>query len=190
MTDVETKQPACNDCGGSGKRLTRHKVTAELHQVRCACTYDDLPLRLVYQPNKADCVLAAIATATGNTYADVRQYFDLSHDFTEKGTDFGAAASILDRLGFAVQLRYRTDPRLGYAPRDPWPCEPWADVHLCEVTNLPNAGQHAVVLLKDGRVLDPWWGVVQGLHRYPRVISMMAIHDVRPRTAAPAEPSL
>jgi hypothetical protein len=167
----------------------RHKVTGELHQVRCACTYEDLPLRLVYQAEKSGCVLAAVATATGLSYAEVRQYVDLSHDFTENGTYLSVAASILDRLGYAVQTRYRNDPRLGGAPRDPWPSEPWADVILCEVTNLPNRGQHAVVLLTDGRVLDPWWGVVQGLHRYPAVHSMTAVYRVGPQSAVPSPES-
>ncbi|MGH9884847.1 MAG: hypothetical protein ACREBE_04935 [bacterium] len=180
--------PTCIDCGDTKWRLTPHRVTGERHRVACACTVGDLSLRLVYQRHKADCVVAALATAMGRTYDDVRHRIDLSHDFTVEGTSLeGVACSVLDHFGFAWQLRYRTTARLNYAERDPWPCAPWADAHICEVTNLPNCTRHAVVLLRDGRVLDPFWGVVQGLYRYPAVHSMLAVYPIAVGSSAQAD---
>jgi hypothetical protein len=69
--------------------------------------------------------------------------------------------NVLEHYGFAYQTRYHHLARL-CRDRDVWPCEPWADLHFCEVINTRASGQHAIVLLRDGRVLDPWWGVLQG----------------------------
>lgn len=163
-------------CDG-GKRLVRHKRTGELHGCRCPCTYKDLPLKVVLQPENAGCMLAAVATITGKTYAEIRHLVTMGHDFSTEGTHGAVTDEIFAHLGYAVQERFRYDPRLE-AQRPRWPLAPWADVHLCQVQNLPDTGMHAVVLLRDGRVLDPWWGVVHGLHRYPRVSSMTAVYKV------------
>ncbi len=171
--DPPTVCPDCTD----GKRRVQHRGTGEYHGVACHCQVADLPLRLVIQPERMGCVLAAVATVVGKSYGEIRQLVDLSHDFTEQGTFLTVAQSILERLGYAYQLRYSYDPRLNLS-RPEWPCAPWAAVHICEVQNLTETGQHAVVLLRDGRVLDPWWGIVQGLHRYRRVVSMMAVYPV------------
>lgn len=180
---AKVEPPPCSDCGGKGQRLIPHSGTRELHRVMCACQYDDLPLKLVYQADDSGCMIAAVATAVGKSYAEIRRLVNPGHDFSTNGIGIDAGVAILDRLGYAVMTRYGSDPRRGGAPRDPWPCAPWADVHICMVRNLSNTGTHVVVLLKDGRVLDPWWGVVQGLHRYDSVMSIMAIHRVRPESS-------
>lgn len=94
-----------------------------------------------------------------------------------------ATVAMIVQIGYAVRRRYRHDARLKRF-RDVWPCAPWADLHWCEVRNTRDSGQHAVVLLRDGRVLDPWWGVLQGLHRYPGVVSIAAVYPVEQREGA------
>ena len=181
VAEIEVTAPPCPHCV-DGKRRVLNRGTGEYHGIRCHCQFEGLPLQLVIQPERAGCVLAAVATIVGKSYREVRQCVDLTHDFTEKGTYLNVAQALFDRFGFAYQTRYPYDPRLNTS-RPEWPCEPWADAHLCEVVNLSETGQHAVVLLRDGCVLDPWWGVVQGLHRYSNVVSMTAVY----RLPAPAE---
>ncbi len=185
MTAEQTPTPPpCDDCGGTLYRLALNKITQDLIRVPCACNVKDLPLKLVYQRERSDCLVAAVATAIGKPYQDIRFAYDLTHDFSDEGMHMNAAASILDRYGYAVQWRYATDPRLNYAPRNPWPPAPWADVTICDVRTLSEHCDHAVVLLRDGRVLDPYWGVLQGLHRFTKVNSMMAVYAVNVEKAA------
>jgi hypothetical protein len=181
---VSEQPQVCPDCGGTGRRKVLNRATGEHHNVRCQCTYDDLPLRVVYQPERSGCAIAAAATVAGKSYAEVRQMMLLERDFNAEGADTFELQSLLDQLGFAYQIRYATVARLGHIPRDPWPCAPWAPLHICTVKNLSDTGYHFVVLLPDGRVLDPWWGVVQGLHRYPRVTEMMGLYPVARQEAA------
>lgn len=174
--ETETAK-VCPDCKGERTMRILHRGTDEMHAVPCACCESDLPLTFVYQPEAMGCCIAAVAMIVGQPYFEVKQYLNVEHDLTTRGTNLGVVADLLDHYGFAVQTRYRHQPRLE-GDRQVWPCEPWADVHFCEVINTRAAGQHAVVLLRDGRVLDPYWGVLQGLHRYPRVVSMTAVFKV------------
>lgn len=184
MTE-ETSTPApCIDCSGTLYRLTLNKITQDLIRVPCACNVKDLPLKFVYQRQRSDCLVAATAMAIGKPYRDVLFAYDLTHDFSDEGMHMHAAASILDRYGYAVQWRYATDPRLNYAARNPWPPAPWADVTICDVRTLSEHCDHAIVLLRDGRVLDPYWGVLQGMHRFTKVNSMMAVYAVNVEKAA------
>lgn len=144
----------------------------------CACTAKDLPVRFVYQPENSGCVVAALAMICGKTYFEMKQYFCAHKDFTVEGASRYEWQDALDAHGFAYQLRFEHQSRLNGAKRSVWPCAPWADLTLCEVMNTRGSGLHAVVLLRDGRVLDPWWGVLQGLHRYPSVTSMTAVYRV------------
>jgi hypothetical protein len=167
----------CSYCGGTQRRLVRNTATGELHGMSCACAHE-LPVPFVYQPEENGCGIAAVAMATQRSYADVRKLLVMSVDlsgFTDEGVNIGQLDDLLDTLGFAWRARYQNDHRLG-RKRDPWPCAPWADIHLCQVRNLSNTSGHYVVLLGDGRVLDPWWGVIGGLHRYPVVHSIKSLH--------------
>jgi len=176
---AEVKCPDCVD----GVRMVLHKGTGERHPMRCACQVTDLPVRLVYQPESCGCVLAAVATIVGKSYRDVRHRVGMDHDYTKQGSHMGIAYELLAEFGYAIQLRYRNNQRLN-APREEWPCSPWADLHIAEVRNLADTTMHAVVVLRDGRVLDPWWGVVDGLHRYPRVLNIAGVFRVAPAEAA------
>lgn len=177
----------CQWCNGSQRRVVVHAATHESHGMPCVCTAGTLPLQFLYQPETNGCGIAAIAMATATPYAEVRRRLVMSADLsgaTGQGVDVGQIDDLLGALGFAWQARYAHCHRLR-APRNPWPCEPWADVHLCMVRNLSDSSGHFVVLLRDGRVLDPWWGVVGGLHRYPQVYSIKALYRV---PASPTEP--
>ncbi|AHG92136.1 hypothetical protein J421_4669 (plasmid) [Gemmatirosa kalamazoonensis] len=177
---------ACADCADQKARLILHRGTGERHRMPCACTATDLPVKFVYQPENSGCVVAAVAMIIGKTYFETKQYFVAHNDFTVEGAHRYQWQEVLDAHGFAWRLRFDYLSRLNGARRESWPCAPWADLHLVEVINTRGSGQHAVVLLRDGRVLDPWWGVLQGLHRYPRVVSMTAVYRVDPPGGAGA----
>jgi hypothetical protein len=179
---------ACTWCNGTGRRVVRHAGTGEKHGMNCACQITDLPIGFVYQEEESGCGIAAVAMATRQSYRDVRRLLSMAKDLSDErfGVDVEQIDNLLDALGFAWQTRYLNEARLAMQ-RDPWPCAPWADVHLCHVRSLSDAGHHYVVMIRDGRVLDPWWGVIQGLHRYPSVHSIKAVYRVDPVVAATPE---
>lgn len=171
---AETK--VCEHCKGDGHRLVLHTGTNEQHRIKCFCQ-EELPFPVVIQPEDSGCAVAAVATAAQISYREARALIRMDRDLTKEGCYDFEIDEMMHALGYATQKRYRGIRRLNNAPR-PWPCAPWAPVHLVMVRNLSNTAFHFVVMLADGRVLDPWWGVVQGLHRYPDVLSILGCFRV------------
>lgn len=174
---TENEKKLCAECNDSGKRDVLHRGTGEVHRVTCPCKAD-LPIPFVWQPEKSGCGVAALAMVARKSYQEAKQYFTMERDFTETGMYEIELKEALFALGFAVQDFTKCEARLGYAPRKEWPMKPVSNLAICEVRNLRDALQHYVVLLRDGRVLDPACGVIQGLHRYPRVDSIIACYRV------------
>jgi hypothetical protein len=164
----------CEMCKGERYLLRVSSGTQETHRIRCPCTYDNLPIAVVFQPEKSGCGIAAVAMVAEKTYAEVRQRCNMAHDFTVDGMGQYEMEDLLIHYGFSYQIITKNHPRLGSA-REVWPPAPWTELAIAQVRNLSNSGYHYVVLLKDGRVLDPWYGVIQGLHRYPDVL---CVHGV------------
>jgi hypothetical protein len=105
-------------------------------------------VKWVAQQDPRGCVLAALAMLTEQTYAEVKAGFIDS----ERGISL-----MFDGFTYLAEHGYAVAPKyIHYHPlkrhRDPWPVEPFADMHLCEVIT---SQAHAVVMLKDGMVLDP-----------------------------------
>lgn len=166
----------CQWCDGTELRVVTHMGTKEDHGMPCACTVKDLPIPFQYQEEEAGCVVAALAMCVQLPYWELRSRLCNHYDFLDEGLDWMAMHDTLSALGYAWQQVARFDRRLRLERE--WPPKPWAPVHLVHVTNLSNTGHHAVVLVPDGRVLDPWWGVIQGLHRYPKVYSVTGVYKV------------
>ena len=80
----------------------------------------------------------------------------------------------LEDNGWAVCRRWVTK-QPGNVKRDPWPLEPWADLHECEVQT---SMIHSVLLLRDGTVLDPLTPEPKRLSDYNGVLSMAALYNV------------
>lgn len=168
----------CDWCNDTGDRLVLNSTTKEKHKVWCHCK-QDLPLKLVIQPEKGGCGIAAVATAAGKTYKEVRQTFRMDRDFTQEGMYDYELYALIEYHGFAMAVRYKNDQRLN-VEREEWPPKPFAPLHIAQVRNLPDNGWHFVVVLADGRVLDPWWGLVVGLHRYPQVGYVLGLYKIPP----------
>lgn len=151
---------------------------------------------LIWQEHANGCVVASLAMVMGRTYREIaedlcpkvgkwvyaegkdavwQQGISLEQDGICLGNDgFG----YLVENGYALQTKYRYI--YGNSLRDKWPLEPWADVHIALVETNQN---HAVVLLRDGVVLDPFYGATT-LARYTQVDSITAVWPVNGRAAA------
>lgn len=155
-----------------GKRITMEEVKGLLNAALSAPSATFTPVRLIRQKEANGCVVACMAMVSGKTYDEARA----DHIFSEladdaKGCSFREAEEYLWRHGFAWQEIYRCGPP-GNTNKTVWPPAPWADVHVCEV----RTGQaHAVVLLKDGSVLDPLCDEPKRLTDYAEVYSVRAV---------------
>lgn len=143
-------------------------------------------IRLVRQKHAYGCVIASLAMIAGLDYDTVAaDYTWISEndgcDLNTVGFDF------LWRHGFACQpvypyrpgppIRGDADESRRIRARHPWPPEPWAEAHLCEVLTSMS---HCVVMLADGTVLDPLTDQPRRLTDYARVHNVRGIFDVRP----------
>lgn len=111
----------------------------------------------VSQPNGYGCTIACLAMIAGTTYdAMERQVLDwgLPRSRMEQGLWEGQWMEALDRLGFVYARRYRCDAFINGQERAEWPPRPFAPVHLLCADVA--AGSHAIVMLADGSVLDPY----------------------------------
>lgn len=108
----------------------------------------------VKQEEAHGCGIAALAMITGQSYSAVRDWFVRhmpGHDFAASGISYYPIDDFLVEHGFAVARR-----NAGFCNKlreTDWPPAPWAEVHLCQVSNP--GGAHYVVMLADGTVLDP-----------------------------------
>ena len=143
-----------------------------------------LHVTLVRQKEANGCIVAALAMLTGKSYDEVRADHIFSGLAEEaKGCSFREVEEYLFRHGLAWQEVYRCGPP-GNTMKSVWPPEPWADAHICEV----QTGQaHAVVLLRDGTVLDPLHDEPKRLTDYAQVYSVRAVYSVAPSETGPLE---
>lgn len=176
--------PPCAECNGTGKRKVLHRGTGETQSVTCPCKID-LPIRFIWQPENSGCGPAVLAMIAGLTYRQACQYFAFDRDFSQTGCYTSELREVLNVLGFSYQLYVKFQSRIGGTEREKWPMESVSDLAIAQVRNLRDALTHFVVVLRDGRVLDPAAGVVQGLHRYPEVYEILALFPIpKPAEAA------
>lgn len=111
----------------------------------------------VAQPDGYGCAIACVAMIVGKTYDEMKTWFvaqGLPRDRMERGSHDGIWREALERHDFVYVQRYRCDPFIGRCERPTWPPAPFAPIHVCCATVA--AGSHAVVMLADGTVLDPF----------------------------------
>jgi hypothetical protein len=110
---------------------------------------------------------------TGIAYDDVCAAFPES-DFNADGVYQPQFDAFLADHGYAVARKYPF--RKHNIPVDPWPPEPFADVHYWLVTVAGSSPcHHFIVWLRDGRVLDPILGDGRKLSDYHRLLNVSGV---------------
>jgi len=140
----------------------------------------------VGQRHKCGCMAAVAAMIVGVDYdAGARMLTDFPESLDSSASGYFVLESRLVDHGYAVARKWAiTQP--GNKRRAQWPVEPWADVHWCEVmAGATNGYAHAVLMLRDGTVLDPMTPEPRRLSDYEAVNFIAAVVPVR----AQQEPS-
>lgn len=131
-------------------------------------------MKHVQQKHSQGCLVAALAIVLGLEYDEALSILEPSgnepdwrHGFTF--VDFDNA---LVERGWAVARKFRW--LRGNIERQPWPPAPWANVHLALVRCTENTS-HAVILLRDGTVMDPLASSPRKLTDYVSVDNVAAL---------------
>jgi len=130
------------------------KLRAELLRRLGAAVSASPQPRWVKQEDQNGCVLAAIAMIVGKSYAEVKAELQPKDLSTDAYTSFEAESYFYEH-GYSAVKRWKHICFAG-VDREVWPIEPFAPVHYVQVVNGPSGKGHAVVLLANGDVLDPW----------------------------------
>lgn len=148
----------------------------------------------VPQGDSHGCGVAALAMITCLTYAEVKAWFDQPFDAPTHGLSHFECDRFLAEHGYAVARRYiRLRSGQQYIERAEWPPAPFARVHLCQVRVSEGGMGHMVVMLGDGRVLDPAWPGQRALADYwqvDNVAGVIALDGRRGDAAGPSTPDL
>jgi hypothetical protein len=137
---------------------------------------DEREVALVRQKQTFGCTAATLAMVLGCSYEDAAK--KLASDptiFDTQGSGYHVLESQLVQHGFAVARKWRVY-QPGNQKRDKWPCDPFADLHWCEV--ISRGRGHAVVMLRDGTVLDPMSDEPKRLLDYEEVNFVAALVPV------------
>jgi hypothetical protein len=137
-------------------------------------------VRWVHQEEPYGCGCAAVAMATGMTYAEVRALIP-GKDFATGGMCCQDYEQLLACMGYATAKLWKCRQHLGhnYQTED-WPPAPFADVHICEVyVKGGTRGSHMVVMLADGTILDPVSPEPRTYADYERIVAVMAVVPIR-----------
>ena len=108
----------------------------------------------VKQEDVNGCVVASLAMIVGKSYAEVKAELPPKDLSTGAFTAF-TAESYLYEHGYVLLKKWKHICSLD-KDREQWPVEPFAPVHYVQVVNGDQGKAHAVVLLENGDVLDPW----------------------------------
>lgn len=135
-----------------------------------------MKVRYIKSQLKNSCVVASLAMVTGKTFNQTLR--GLKEFWQEEGQFQGVKDEIFDaylgQLGYAVRyIKHDYSPR--FKLRKEWPPKPFAPIHVCDVFD---EGLHAVVMLEDGKVLDPNDVHKKSLADYQRVFTVAGIYPV------------
>lgn len=127
----------------------------------------------VKQEDPNGCVVAAIAMIVGKSYAEVKSEL-APKDLSRASYTAFTAESYLYEHGYRLVKRWK-HICFNETDRAEWPITPFAPIHYVSVQD--GAGNaHAVVLLENGEVLDPWTGPTpRNLRDYAQVNEIIGV---------------
>lgn len=134
-----------------------------------------MQIRWVRQKEPNGCVAATLAMILGVTYSDARNMLGGPHENGCYSTE--RATKILWEHGWATcrLTTYRSNRQR----RDLGRVKPFALVHLVSVVVEPTSPTyHSVVMLRDGRVLDPLERATRRLSDYHAVTGITGLHHL------------
>lgn len=111
----------------------------------------------VAQPNNYGCAIACLAMVLGYSYKEMEAWLEkegLTAERRAQGISDFVYRDVIYRHGLGTVHFYRYDLLL-QKDREPWPPIPFAPVHICCV-EVEGGFHHAVVMLQDGTILDPY----------------------------------
>lgn len=131
-------------------------------------------INYVRQEDPYGCQYACLAMLIGKKYSDIRGELG---PLGKHGCSYDLWKEVLSRNGFAYQFHWRFDQQTNKI-RSIWPLPLWADAHICTVDAGQGDGSHAVIVLRDGTVLDPHSGPGKQFKDYSGTTYMAGIYDV------------
>ena len=139
----------------------------------------------VGQEDTNGCVVAALAMIVGKSYAQVKAELP-PKDLSQSAFTTFTAESYLYEHGCTLQKKWKHICSAN-KDRDGWPTAPFAPVHYVQVVGSPTGNAHAVVMLGNGDVLDPWAGSKPTkLADYYTVNEIIGVWPVAARDLLPA----
>jgi len=109
-------------------------------------------MKIVLQKHKYGCGISCIATILSKPYDSIISYFS-TIDFDREGLIIDALCDYLGDNGFTYIRKYLYRSFKGSIPRDPWPCDPFAPIHILHVDI--NSHSHFVIMDKKGKIFCP-----------------------------------
>jgi hypothetical protein len=132
----------------------------------------------IRQCNSYDCGIACLSIITGNDYDQIIDWFR-PVDFGKNGISHHGMDAYLVEHGYSIGRKFKYFGVFEKPPREKWPCEPFAEIHLCEVKVYENAPiNHFVVMLRDGTVLDPLSDETKSLKYYHKIHNIAGIYKI------------
>ena len=133
----------------------------------------------VQQKETCGCTVAAIAMVIGKSYDEVRSASTRDFEGKSGGVHIEDWFDYLFEHGFVAHRMWKVTHLQGVnTPRPCWPPKPFAPLHICSVRTP--AGEHAVVMLGDGTVLDPFTSDRDSLSCYESVSAVYGLFYIGP----------
>jgi hypothetical protein len=133
----------------------------------------------VQQKHKKGCGPALLAMVCGQEYDEVVRHYGI--DFEESGLSYYALDAYLVDRGFAIARKFKYYGFANGPERSPWPCEPFADLHLVEAQVYETSKTyHFVAMLRDGTCIDPIFEEPRKLSDYFKILSIAGLYRVGP----------
>lgn len=129
-------------------------------------------MQWIKQEHARGCGVAAVAMILNKTYHEVHKDFLYVDD--ETGGRVREFDAYLAQHGYAIARRYQW--KHDGTKVDQWPPVPFAKVHFCEVVvSKDSPCAHLVVMLEDGKVLDPLCSETKLLTDYHDIYHVAAV---------------